>query len=257
MPLRSTALADEATMRTSITIDERYCGPPGTGNGGYVCGRLATLIDAPVAEVTLRRPVPIGSPLSTEGTDDRAISLKDGDGPIATAKPFADLSLDPPVVPSYREAVRAMLGCVGLSFHGLPRCFVCGPERTPGDGLRIFPGPLDGREGTVAAPWTPDASLADHTGTIRPEFVWAAMDCPGAFALMNGQFKAMLLGRMTAGVRRPLRAREQCVVLGWRIGQEGKKQIAGSALFGEPGDLVATAKAVWFDVNPASAPEGI
>ena len=26
---------------TSIIIDRRYCGPPNSGNGGYVCGRLA------------------------------------------------------------------------------------------------------------------------------------------------------------------------------------------------------------------------
>ena len=25
----------------SIIIEKRYCGPPNSGNGGYVCGRLA------------------------------------------------------------------------------------------------------------------------------------------------------------------------------------------------------------------------
>ena len=44
---------------TSITIDKRYCGPPNSGNGGYVCGLLANHIGAS-AEITLRVPPPLG-----------------------------------------------------------------------------------------------------------------------------------------------------------------------------------------------------
>ena len=46
---------------------------------------------------------------------------------------------------------------VGHRRHNFPSCFVCGPERAPGDGLRDFPG--DGRR-QVAATWTPGADLA-------------------------------------------------------------------------------------------------
>ena len=43
--------------------------------------------------------------------------------------------------------------------HPLPMCFVCGPARVHGDGLRIIPGALpprpDYKTGTFAAPWVP------------------------------------------------------------------------------------------------------
>ena len=49
----------------TLVIPERFCGPPGTGNGGYVAGRLASLVASdsgsnPTIEVTLRRPIPLG-----------------------------------------------------------------------------------------------------------------------------------------------------------------------------------------------------
>ena len=43
---------------TSIIINRRYCGPPNSGNGGYVCGRLARHISGG-AEITLRSPPPL------------------------------------------------------------------------------------------------------------------------------------------------------------------------------------------------------
>ena len=42
----------------SIRIDRRFCGPPNSGNGGYVCGLLAAHIDGG-AEITLRVPPPL------------------------------------------------------------------------------------------------------------------------------------------------------------------------------------------------------
>ena len=51
---------------TSIIISKRYRGPPNSGNGGYVCGRLARHI-AGGAEVTLRAPPPLDKPLDAGG----------------------------------------------------------------------------------------------------------------------------------------------------------------------------------------------
>jgi hypothetical protein len=53
----------------------------------------------------------------------------------------------------------------------LPDCFVCGPARAPGDGLRIFPGPVS-RRSVWAAPWTPDLSVGGPDGRVRDEVVW-------------------------------------------------------------------------------------
>jgi len=50
---------------TSIIIDRRYCGPPNSGNGGYVCGRLARHIEGG-AEITLRAPPPLDKPLDVD-----------------------------------------------------------------------------------------------------------------------------------------------------------------------------------------------
>jgi len=45
-----------------LVIDPRFNGPVGSANGGYTCGLVAGLLDG-IAEVTLRRPLPLGRPL--------------------------------------------------------------------------------------------------------------------------------------------------------------------------------------------------
>ena len=93
--------------------------------------------------------------------------------------------------------------------HPYPACFVCGPTRDEGDGLRIFPGPVEGRE-LYAAPWTPDDSVADDEGIVRPEFVWAALDCPsGIVTDLFGDVGRILLGRLAAELIEPLEAGTQ------------------------------------------------
>ena len=52
---------------TEIIIDKRFCGPPNSGNGGYVCGRLARHIPGG-AEVTLRAPPPLDKSLDAAAT---------------------------------------------------------------------------------------------------------------------------------------------------------------------------------------------
>ena len=80
-----------------------------------------------------------------------------------------------------------------------PDCFVCGPERRRGDGLRIFPGMLE--TGIVAAPWLPGDDLDGGDGKVAAIFHWAALDCPGYFAVA-GRNRLMLLGEMHARVDR-------------------------------------------------------
>lgn len=239
-------------MAAPFLIDERFCGPPGAGNGGYVCGRLAGLVTSPAVEVTLRRQIPLGKPLSVEVRADGVTLLNDGEM-IAEANAQTSLDLSPPMSLSHGDALRAMTRYIGFRRHGFPHCFVCGPAREQGDGLRIFPGRIDGHDDAVAAPWTPEPALADETGMVRPEFIWAALDCPGAFALMGENSRPMLLGRMTATVKPTIRAGEQSVVLAWKISTDGRKQVAGSAVLTQGGEVAGIAKAVWFDL-PASSP---
>ena len=99
-------------------------------------------------------------------------------------------------------------------------------------------GPLWGTD-LVAVLWVPEAALC------RPEFVWAALDCPGAYACGALGRGAVVLGRLTARVGRLPRPGERCVVLGWPIGAEGRRLFAGTTLLGEAGDVIGIAKAIW------------
>src|SRR5215216_1631103 len=146
-----------------IVVDPRFNGPPASANGGYTCGLVAGLLGARAAEVTLRRPPPLGLPLRWDGE-----VLWDGDLVVAEGR-AAELDLDVLPPPSWVQVERARPGFAGFREHAFPTCFVCGPERAEGDGLRIFAARIDG---FVAATWTPADPAA--------EFAWASLDCPGA-----------------------------------------------------------------------------
>jgi hypothetical protein len=238
-------------MARSLVIDEQFCGPPGLGNGGYVAGRLARELDTPVGmstEVTLRQGTPLGRALALADTAD-GIALRDGDYLIADARPRA-LALETPAPPSFEEAVRAPYA--GFHHHSFPRCFGCGPERPEGDGLRVMPGPVSAN--LLAAAWVPDAAFADDDRRIRAEFVWAALDCPGGWAVIVEANPRVLLGRLTARIERPIHAGERCVVTAWRLGVDGRKRTAGSALYGADGRLAALALATWVELATPAAP---
>jgi hypothetical protein len=236
---------------TRIVIDSRFHGPPDSGNGGYVCGRLAQYIEGD-AEVRLRLPPPLQRELQAQHHDNGSVLLCDGDKAVAEAH-AATLDLHPPAPPSYATAEAARKAYKGFQRHVFPTCFVCGPQRDPGDGLRIFAGSVTGAN-MVAAPWIPHASLTDTTGRVRPEFVWAALDCAGGFAVDPAEGKAIVLGLLTAHVPSELRADERCIVVGWRMGSEGRKHFAGTAVFSESGHLHGKAKATWIEIeNPSSS----
>jgi hypothetical protein len=215
----------------SVRIDSRFHGPPESGNGGYTCGLLAALVGEP-AEVTLRVPPPLDVDLRFE--DGR---LLDGDRLVAEAARVDRLELEVPEPPSPEAAERASAHYAGFEEHAFPGCFVCGPDRAEGDGLRIFAGPLG--DGLVAAPWTPRES--------RRELLWAALDCPGAFAAGFPGRGDMLLGRLTAEVARVPAVGERCLVLGWPLGEDGRKRYAGTAVFTAAGELLGRARAVWIE----------
>lgn len=235
-----------------IVIARRFNGPPDSGNGGYVCGRLAAFIDGP-AQVTLRQPPPLETPLAVlrEG---RGVRLMAGNVILAEAE-LADPGLDVPPAPTFAEAEAAMPGFPGFARHELPTCFVCGTMRHKGDGLCVYPGPVAGRaDGLLACPWVPEAEFADADGRVRPEFLWAALDCPGAFGVQwSEQGTLCLLGRLTARIdeRPPVQAR--CIVGGWPLGRDGRKRYAGTAVWSEDGRCLARAAAVWIELKQPPA----
>ena len=161
----------------------------------------------------------------------------------------AELDIQPPAPVSFDAATERSKHYHGFDEHTFPECFVCGPHRRPGDGLRIFAGAAAGTE-VVAAPWIVDKSLGAPTAT---EFLWAALDCPSGFALWSPREGAtVVLGQLTASIQGQLMPGDKCVALGWPLHVDGRKRFAGSAVYSEQGQLVALARAIWIEV-PASA----
>ena len=244
-------------LTDSLVIPSRFCGPPGSGNGGYVCGRIAGYADGPVM-VTLRRPPPLATPMAVERDAEGSVRIHHGRLLIAEAAPApAGPAAQIPGPVSAAEA-RTAAGCAHYYTDPVfPSCFVCGVNRRPGDGLRIFPGPVPGRP-MWAAPWAPDPSVAGADGKVRPEVAWAALDCPSGIAAAEAaglsQGTAILLGQMTASLAALPAPGDQCRVIAWPGRRDGRKLLAGSALLGPGGEVLATARSVWLTVpRPVSA----
>jgi hypothetical protein len=229
----------------TVSIAPRFNGPPESGNGGYVCGLVGQHVSLAgslphAEEVTLRKPPPLGKPLRLEVRKGEARLLA-GEELIAEGGPTL-LEIEVPAPPTFFEAGLASKRYRGLTNHFFPSCFVCGTARSADDGLCIFAGPVEG--GMVAAPWVPDRSLSGSDGTVAEEFCWAAIDCPGYWAMATENLQCVL-GRMACGVTGTVRPGEQCVVIGWPLGHEGRKYHAGTALFDEDGRCVARARQTW------------
>jgi hypothetical protein len=249
-------------MTESLVIASRFCGPPGSGNGGYVCGRIAAYIDGPVT-VTLRRPPPLATPMAIGRDSEGSVRIHHRRTLIAEAT--SSPGSPAPEIPGPVSMAEAHAVAGRARYYTdpvFPHCFVCGMGRGPGDGLRIFPGPLAGRP-LSAAPWTPDPSVTGAGGKVRPEVVWAALDCPSGIAAAEAaglaRDTAILLGRMTASLAVLPRSGDQCLVIAWPSGRDGRKLLAGSALLGPGGQVLAAARAVWLTVPrpvPALAAEG-
>ena len=234
-------------MIENVVIDPRFRGPPQSGNGGYVAGLLGRYYRQ-AAVVTLRKPPPLDVGLTLAGHGTGHLRLLNDDELIAESEP-AELELEIPDAPNFDAAERASRAYIGFDDHHFGGCFVCGPDRAEGDGLRIFAGALPGGH-LVAAPWIPDRTLVDDTDQVKPEFLWAALDCPGYFALhMQRPPSVMLLGRFEACVEPIVRADEKCIVIGWPLGEEGRKRFAGTALFNASGELVGKALATWLTMD--------
>ena len=62
----------------------------------------------------------------------------------------------------------------------------------------------------LAAPWVPHASLDDGAGRVAPEFLWAALDCAGAFAVMEDLEQPIILGELSARLDGELAIGEPC-----------------------------------------------
>lgn len=231
-------------MSSTIRIEPRFNGPPDSGNGGYAAGLVAGATGETV-KVRLVQPVPMQCDLIVAPTADDRWELRSDSALIATASATTVSVNVPPPVP-YIEALGVSKHFAGFAQHPFPHCFVCGPARRHDDGLRIFPGSVPGT-GVVAAPWLPEQSLDDGSGKVRPEFMWAALDCPGYFA--SASPGAAVLGELAVHIDRPVHINEPCVIIGWRMRIDGRKHHVGTALFDEDGERCALGVATWIGLR--------
>lgn len=246
-------------MGERVVIESRFNGPPDSGNGGYTCGCVARAFGAGPVEVSLRVPPPLETELALAVEGDHA-RLLDGETVVAEGRP-ADAASAPGTVPDPVGSAEARAAAAHSTYldstHPFPTCFVCGPKRSEGDGLRIFPGRVEGRE-LFAAPWTPEPGFAREDGSVAPEIVWAALDCPTSAPVMNapgadGRILPIVLARLGVELHEPAEAGAEHVLTSWEVGRDGRKREAGAALFDARGGLLASARALWIELR---APAG-
>jgi hypothetical protein len=233
-----------------LTIARRYCGPPESGNGGWVSGAVAEHVQPtasrPAVTVRLSSPPPLDRPLAlvrepSEDDGPPVVRLLDDGHLVASASATSDLTdAVPPPVP-VDVAQEAETRFEGLVDHPFPTCFACGTGRDPADALGLRPGPLEDGSGCYATTWLPRE--------VTVPLVWAALDCPGGWSAGIAG-RPMVLGTMTGRLLAPVEPGRPHVVIAWQRGSEGRKHHSGSALYSSQGELLARAEATWVAVDP-------
>ena len=135
----------------------RFNGPPDSGNGGYSCGLVAGLVGAGV-EVTLRSPPPLERELPSRSATADAVDVLDGDSVVAEARPAElDSRTSPTPVPRRGDRGGEPRGRRALAATVTPFTPASSAARraSEGDGLRMFPVALPGRDGLFGASWPP------------------------------------------------------------------------------------------------------
>lgn len=241
------------TPNEILIIDARYNGPVGRGNGGYVAGVMAAFLSGD-AEVRIMRGFPVATPLAIRRHPDGEVSCHLDDQELGRARPL-ELVLQippPPTLSAARAAAERFRFLHGSDVRG---CYVCSPRRAPGEGLRLFCGPLPEAAGAtiVAGVWEPGPELLDASGQVAPEQVWAALDCPGGYAIaaLAPDVGVQLLGTCAASLKQPLRAGASYIVSSWQLAPpQGRKRFMGVAIHGVTGELMACVRQTWIDAGP-------
>lgn len=219
---------------SELIVAGRFNGPPTSGNGGYTAGLLAAELPPGPVTVTLRFPPPLDTRMAVVHPDQNTAELHDGKTVIATARVETEVLDSAPALADPTGADPY----AGFAEHPFPTCYVCGPERAVGDGLRIFPGRLP--DGRTVAPWL-------VPGDVNATTVWSALDCPGGWALIVPG-RPYVLGRITVSIGALPTPGEECLVMGDTTGTQRRKGFARSALYTPTGVLLAHSVATWISV---------
>jgi hypothetical protein len=237
-------------MKSHIKISPRFCGPPDSGNGGYSAGLLAAYLQGDV-RVKLLAPPPLDVPLTVEVLAGKGRVLQ-GSKLILVAEETHLQWEQLPSPPAERLISHQRQQCRGFRDHAFPNCFVCGPQRQAGDGLCIYPGPLE--QSVCGAIWEPDKFCLDPaTGAVATPYVWAALDCPSAFPLLepeqNQYLVPMVLGTLAVSIRSMPVCGSRYRILSWAKLIEGRKGTSRSVIYDGQDQAVAYAEALWISLN--------
>jgi hypothetical protein len=231
-------------MQATVTFPRRFCGPPDSANGGYAAGTLAAYVSGP-AEVTLRRAPPLERPLAVERGEGRVL-LCDGEELVADAVPTTvDLEAPAPVDLDRARAASEASPFRDRGRHPFPTCFACGPDRSVGDGLRLFTGRVTGTE-HFATTWTPTEVDGPH--------IWAALDCPSSalIYLDDDAPPPHVLGRIAARIDHNPEPGVPHVIMSWLLAREGRKMFSGVAIYDPDARVCAIARATWIALKPVT-----
>ncbi|MGN2639603.1 hypothetical protein ACTD5D_26255 [Nocardia takedensis] len=232
-----------------VLIPDHVTGYPDIAFGGYVAGLLAARAPAePTVRVDFRRRVAVGVPLRIIDLGDGGHALVDAADAVLAESIPATLSVRVPPFPSLDRA-RAHTEAA-LPGRRVTDCYGCGSGCAPGEGLHLYPSPLDD---LIVAAWTPDPVLAGPDGVLLPENLWAALDCPGGWAgieYLGMRHGGALTAALTATNIAPVRAGAPHLSVAWPIAAQGRKFTVGVAVADADGALCAVAEALW--VHPRS-----
>ena len=231
-------------------LPERFNGPPGSAHGGYACGRFAAatgLDQRTGVAVTLLRPPPLAVPLPMTRNGERWHAWQGAEPVAGIAQARPDGGAPPPGVP---HRTTRSCGAEDAATHPFPSCFVCGPQRADGDGLRLFPRVARDQPDTVVVTWCPAPEFADRGGLVRPEFLWAVLDCPGGWTVLGRSARAHVLNRIAVVIHRRPAAGSPVVIVGRLEGLRERTATVSTAAY-HGAELLALARAQWTAVDSA------
>ena len=219
-----------------VTIAERFNGPPGVGNGGYVCGLIAAGLQpaGAAAQVSLFLPAPLGIPLTLQRTLPGPVRLLHHEAVVAEGHAFTG-QLEAPPPPSPAEAAEAL--------RALRR-------RPPvPDLFRLRPA-TRGRPADLSRARRRQARLHLAPARRRPGLRLGRAGLPVRLRLHAARLAQRAGVDDRADPRARSRVGEEHVISAWKISSEGRKHRGGSAIHDAGGRLVAVAEALW--ITPRS-----
>ena len=92
---------------------------------------------------------------------------------------------------------------------------------------------------------------------MRPEGVWAALDCPTSAPVANfADGPPIVLAQLTARLGCPVRVGEPHTILSWALERDGRKRHAAAALYDSEGRMLCASQALWIELRTKRAGRG-